>query len=324
MSPLRHLPILLAGLLLATACAGTDSRELSPYDDDGDGTSVGDQQEQTTDGETGDGDGQDPGGDGEENPGDGEEGPGDREEGPGDGETQPRCTISPDGTITASEIPIGPGLSAPFRVALDAPVNTVGTLIDGVRTWDLAVDLPGDEDLLIETIDPSGEWFADDFPEATYATTLSASTDLLGVFQITDDALLLLGIVSPEDSGTFSRTRLTYDTPIKILSLPLQREATWSTESIVSGSAAGISTAYRETYTTEVDRQGQLQTPYGTFPVLRVRTLMDRSSLGVPLASSRTFAFVSPCFGTVATIVSKDGESQIEFETASEVRRLTP
>ena len=314
----RHLSILLASLLLATACAGTDSRELSPFEDEDDSTENGDQEETPANGEDRDEEihGDDDDGESDDQGNNGEDG--------SDQDDQPRCTISSDGTIDASEIPIGPGLSAPFRVALNVPINTAGTLSEGVRTWDLEVNLPGDEDLLIETIDPAGEWFANDFPDATYATTLSATTDLLGVFQVTDEALLLLGVVSPEDTGPFSRTRLTYETPIKILSLPLQREATWSTESVVSGTAAGITTVYREVYTTEVDRQGKLETPYGTFPVLRVRTLMDRSSMGVGLASSRTFAFVSPCFGTVATIVSQDGETQIEFENASEVRRLTP
>ena len=37
-----------------------------------------------------------------------------------------------------------------------------------------------------------------------------------------------------------------------------------------------------------------------------------------------TVAFVGECIGTVATIVSQDNESDVEFDTASEVRRLAP
>ena len=68
-----------------------------------------------------------------------------------------------------------------------------------------------------------------------------------------------------------------------------------------------------------------MPTPYDRFPVLRVRTVMNRSVLN-PLfnTSFRQYQFVTECFGTVATIRSRDLESSTEFTQVKEVRRLAP
>ena len=60
-----------------------------------------------------------------------------------------------------------------------------------------------------------------------------------------------------------------------------------------------------------------------TFEVLRVRTELERT-VGLLTTTVRTFAFVSECFGTVATVTSEDDEDQVEFSRAAEVRRLAP
>ncbi len=230
------------------------------------------------------------------------------------------CQPRQDGTITADQVPMEAGLSAPYLVTLDAELHTAGEVVDGTRTWDLSIDLPGDETVDIVTIDTADQWFADDFPTATYATRLTHDEDLLGVFEATDDALLLLGVVSPED-GLFD-TRLTYDPPVEILRFPLAHEDSWSRQTTVSGRAQGTFPFYTETYTSEVDRRGELLTPFGTFQVLRVRTEMVRT-IGLLTYTYRTFAFVSPCFGTVATIRSQEDESSVEFTDTAEIRRLT-
>jgi hypothetical protein len=40
--------------------------------------------------------------------------------------------------------------------------------------------------------------------------------------------------------------------------------------------------------------------------------------------STRQYVFVTECFGSVATVVSQPNETEIEFEDAAEVRRLSP
>lgn len=232
------------------------------------------------------------------------------------------CVPDHDGVVVRDEVVFAAGLSATFRVAQDAPVSTAGTpQPGGARRWDLAGALAGDHDVLVQTLAPAGAWWAADFPGATYAARLNDEDDLLGVFEARSDALVLLGIVSPTDGPT--RTRLMYDPPVTVLAFPLASAATWSTEARVTGWALGVYGFYDESYTSLVDAAGELDTPFGTFPVLRVRVTLTRT-VGFTVTTIRTFLFVSECFGTVAAIVSQPNESQVEFTNAGEVRRLSP
>ena len=99
--------------------------------------------------------------------------------------------------------------------------------------------------------------------------------------------------------------------------------ATWMTTSTVTGVAQGLPVAYYETYQSSVDAFGSLKTPYAVFDVLRVNTLLTRMVGGVT-STIRTFAFVTDCFGTIATIVSNTDELTTEFTSAAEITRLAP
>lgn len=232
------------------------------------------------------------------------------------------CSPNADGVITQDEVPLRAGLHATFRVAQNATFDTAGAMVGGVLTWDLSAALSGDADTRVELLDPSGAWWAGSFPTATYAASLSASSDNLGVFQITDGALQLLGIVSPTDGVT--RTLLSYDPPVTVLAFPVQSGATWMTSSNVTGQALGVITTYTERYVSNVDASGSLVTPLGTMDVLRVRTDMTRLTGVVPVATQRTFGFVAECFGTAATITSQQNETSVDFTRAAEIRRLAP
>src|SRR5512140_1773629 len=117
------------------------------------------------------------------------------------------CLPNHDGTIVREEVPLGPGLHAKYKVAQNATVSTAGVAqADGSRIWDLTGAIAGDHDLLVETVAPTGQWFAADFPSAQYTARLTDSSNLLGVFQITQSAVVLLGAVSP--SGGASKTEL--------------------------------------------------------------------------------------------------------------------
>jgi hypothetical protein len=108
-----------------------------------------------------------------------------------------------------------------------------------------------------------------------------------------------------------------------VLGFPLKQAASWTSDADVSGTAAGYPSAYHETYDNQVDAAGTLKTPLGTFDVLRVRVLLTRT-VGLVQTTTRTFAFVSECYGTVATITSDSNESAVELTHASEVRRIAP
>ncbi|MFL5319957.1 MAG: hypothetical protein ACJ790_09915 [Myxococcaceae bacterium] len=239
-----------------------------------------------------------------------------------DGGSNGFCVPTYDGVITAAELPLRAGLRGTFRVATNVDVNTAGsTLADGGRSWSYEGSYSGDADALWETKPVAGQWFADDFPDAGYVTQLASSSDLLGVFQSTPDALLLVGVVSPTNSGLY--TNLKYDPPAKVFSLPLSSGKSWQSSSTVSGIYGGYASYYTEDYSSSVDARGEAKTPFASFPVLRVRTQLTRTVGGFP-TTTKSLAFVTECFGSVANLSSDPGETQAEFTHAAEVRRLAP
>ena len=254
--------------------------------------------------------------------------------GPSDVGASDFCLPNHNGEITRAETPLGPGLSASYLIAGSVEVDTTGTTAeDGTRVWDLSGDLSGDQTVLVETLDPSLWWFDAVFPDATYAVRLretadalgafQVTADSLGVFQVTADDLLLLGVVSPEDGPL--RTELIYDPPAKMLTWPLEQGGSWTSTSTVSGLIGGVPAAwdFTETYTGEVDATGELHTPFGDFPVLRVAVALERTVAMTPYTEQQLL-FVTECFGTVGSVRSEGYETEVEFSTAAEVRRLTP
>nr|HEX4314459.1 hypothetical protein [Kofleriaceae bacterium] len=239
----------------------------------------------------------------------------------GDGATG-ACTPNHDGSISRDEEPLAAGRAAVFRTAANATISTAGSANpDGSRTWDLSAALSGDQDDTVTLASPAGAWWQSDFGSATYAVTLSSSSDLLGVFEVSDSAVLLLGVVSPDSGGG---TDLAYDPPARIVQLPFKAGDTWTSTSTVSGTATGVGTLYTEKYSSLVDEVGTMTTPYGAFPVLRVATDLTRTEGVTELATSRTFTWNAECFGAVATAVSQDFETGAEFTSAAEVERLAP
>ncbi len=233
------------------------------------------------------------------------------------------CTPNHDGMVTQAELPLIAGRMATFRVAANSVFSTAGTAQpNNERRWDLSGQLAGDADRAIALGATAGEWWTASFPGATYTAPLGSDSDLLGVFKVTSTVVVLLGVVSPDAGST--RTELAYDPPATILQLPITAGASWSSTSTVTGLAAGFFTTYSERYTSAVDQIGDMDTPYGEFPVVRVATDLARTSGVVTLLTQRTFAWISECFGAVANVSSQTFETEPEFSDPAEVRRLAP
>ena len=248
---------------------------------------------------------------------------GDTPDGGGDG-ALPGCTANKDGTITRDEVPVAAGLHATYRVGKDEDVSTAGTpAANGKRVWDFTAALASDVSVLVETQALAGKWYATKFAGATYASKLTEGSDLLGVFETSPGALLLRGVVSPTET---SKTELTNTPAVSVLKFPLTMGAQWTTDTAVSGTAQGVALfgTYTEKYTSEVDAAGELKTPLGTFEVLRVRVQLIRQIGILPAVTIRSFAFVTECYGTVATVRSADNEANAEFTRAAEIRRIAP
>lgn len=232
------------------------------------------------------------------------------------------CLPNNDGVVTAAEAPFGAGLSAKYLVAKNATFDTAGKKQgDGTILWDFKAMLSGDQSVLVETVPPEGTWWEKDFAGVTYAARLSQSADLLGVFQVTADKLLLLGVVSPASGAT--STELKYNPPVPVFVFPMKQGDTWDVMSTVTGTASGVAVFYSESYKSKVDAAGTADTPYSKFPVLRIGTDLTRV-VGALVTTTRTYAFAAECFGPVATVVSQTDELASEFTSASEVRRLSP
>lgn len=238
----------------------------------------------------------------------------------------PGCTPNKDGTITRDEVPLQAGLTAKFRVGTSENVSTAGTPKgDGSRTWDYSAALASDVTVLAETLPLAGKWYATKFPGATYSLKLQEGSDLLGVFEVSPGALLLRGVVSPDDSS-FTKTELTNTPAVSTIKFPLSKGSTWTSKIDVSGTAQGVALfgTYSEQYDSAVDAAGQLKTPLGTFDVLRVKTTLVRRVGVLAPVTIRTFAFVTECYSTIAVVTSDDNEPNEEFTHAKEIRRIAP
>lgn len=226
------------------------------------------------------------------------------------------------GTVTSAQYPVGPNLSATYEVSDDAGFDSTGVAQDdGGFLWDMSGHFGDDHAILVQTEPMSSEWFGSNYPTASYAVTLSDSSTDLGVFGTGANAISLLGVGSASGGG--GDTELSYSPAVAVLTFPFQLSSTWSTNSTVSGTLEGVPDyTYSEDYTSTVDKSGTVIVPSGTpFPVLRVRTDLTRT-VGLAVLTQRTFAFVTPCFGTVATLVSQYDQIQTEFSNPSELQRL--
>ena len=87
------------------------------------------------------------------------------------------------------------------------------------RLSDLAEPFDFEERILVTTGPISGTWFEDVYPGASFTLRLSRRSPHLGVFEETEDALLLRGVVSPLDGVT--RTELTFSPAVPVLRFPL-------------------------------------------------------------------------------------------------------
>ncbi|MFK7989379.1 MAG: hypothetical protein AB8I08_25410 [Sandaracinaceae bacterium] len=230
------------------------------------------------------------------------------------------CRPDGDDAISRAEAPFGPGLEVRYRAALDVGINTAGAdLGDGRRRWDFGAALPGERDLDLATEALDGRWYADRFVGADYAARLSSNNDLLGVFRVTESALELLGVVSPEEGIT--RTELTYAPAVRVLVFPLEEGTSWTSDTRVTGVAQGLAANYGERYESRVDARGEVVTPFAPFEALRVATTLTRD-LTFSQTTVHTLTWVAPCFGSVVTATSEEDESDPEFDRAQEIRRL--
>ncbi len=233
----------------------------------------------------------------------------------------PLCSGNNDGVIERGELAFPVGLSVSYLVnpaGTTAAVNPDGTMgADGLE-WDLSSTAGEVHQLTIESV--ADKWFAAHFPDATYATTTDVASGTLGVFKVTDEALLLLGYASPEQG----RTLLVYDQPVATLHFPVRLGDAWVTgATIKGGTLEGTPFASRDTYRISVDARGAAVLPYLRFPnTLRIHVELSEALPGGQSVLRIQHLFFHECYGELGRMVSQTGETDPSFQQAAEFRRL--
>jgi len=236
-----------------------------------------------------------------------------------------RCMGNRDGTIARSEMAFLVGATVLYAINRPSTVvegvNTAGVPLPdtaGQRLWDFSAANPNDQRVLDEVSAPAGQWWASRYPTATYSALLDRAGGIVGVYRATDAALELLATVSTEAN----RTYLTMNPPVTVLQFPLRVGSTWRQTVTASGFYNFLGFSNTTDYVSTVDAQGEMRSPAGRFPVLRLSTTLDQRVLPVFRRTARSFTFLSECWGVVGRVASVDDEAMAEFSRASEYRRL--
>jgi hypothetical protein len=237
----------------------------------------------------------------------------------------PLCNGNNDGVIDRSELSFPLGVSVNYLAnpaGTTVSVNPDGTAGSGGIEWDLSSTSAADAvyRLTIESV--GDKWFGARFPDASYATTTDLASGTLGVFKVTDTALLLLGYASPEPD----KTLLVYDQPVATLHFPVQQGDAWVTGAkITQGKLNGAPFASTDTYRISVDARGTAVLPYLKFDnTLRVHVELAQAVPGGVSVSRIQYLFFHECFGELGRMVSTVGEQNPSFTMAQEFRRLAP
>ncbi len=228
------------------------------------------------------------------------------------------CTFNNDGTITRSEEQFTVGLGALF--AVNAPGTTVPVNnVPQNNTWDFSAPVSSERKQFDQLVSPNGQWWAADFPTATYGERIDDGQQAYGIFRVGSDKLEMLGVVSDQNGTT--KTELTYATPIVVLQFPMSVGTSWTSESDVSGLASGIGFFAHEKYLFTVDKRGMTKVPAATFDTLRLK-MSYTQTYGALVTTRITYLHLAECYGAVARIRSQDNEQSADFTQAAEYRRL--
>lgn len=245
-----------------------------------------------------------------------------------DGPAPLACTPNLDGRIDADEVAPAVGVAVRYLVnPSDEPraVALAGAIdARGRRVWDLATDYATDAVAEIAARSPDGAWWRDSFPSATFAAPLDLGGRTLGVYRHAEDGLWFLGYVSTDESPAEGKTLVVYQSPIMAWRFPIAPGDHWvSASDIRQATLRGLPYAGRDTYEVSVVGSGVLALPDLSFDqAMRISTQVTLEPAAGAAVTRRQSSFVFECFGEVARAVSADGETDADFGSAVELRRL--
>lgn len=249
---------------------------------------------------------------------------------PYDSGTLPQLSCVPnlDGQIDADELT--PALGNPVKYLVSPlgatrTVDLAGTVdSQGHQTWDFGSDYADDQVATIEATSIAGKWYAASFPSATFVAPFDAGDTIDAVYAYNTTAIVLLGLASRDPTGPGGQTLLAYAPPIALYQFPLHVGQTYtSAGTITNGMLRGLPYAGTDTYEIAIDASGELTLEAYVFSqVLRVRTTATVAPSAGQSIVTRQTSFFFECFGEVARATSQPNETNDDFTTAAELRRL--
>jgi hypothetical protein len=237
------------------------------------------------------------------------------------------CLPNLDGRIDASEIQ--PAIDTPISYLVspagsERVVDVVGSDVGGAISWDFGADYADDQLARIVPTRVSGHWYEASFPPDAFVTPFDVGDTVENVLRQDEQALWLLGIASREPDPPEGKTLLVYDMPIALLRFPVQPGSNYvSSGSIQNGTLRGLPYAGKDTYEIAADAVGTVLLPSLEFTQAhRVRTKVTVAPVVGQSTSRRQVSFFFECFAEVVRVTSNADESEPDFTSAAELRRL--
>ena len=239
------------------------------------------------------------------------------------------CVPNLDGVIQSSEVAAVLNVPAKYTVNpagstrtvdVEGEVNSAGQLV-----WDWGQSYAGDEVATITATPLTGKWYAASFPNGQFVTPYDEGDTLEAVYSQDANGMYLQGLASAQEKPTNGQTLYVYETPVTLYTFPLKPGATWTSTGVIrNGMLQGNPYAGQDTYQGIDDATGQLVLPDFTFTQAhRIRFVVTVTpAAGENPLVTHQVSFLFECFGEVGRATSATGETNDNFTTAIDYRRL--
>jgi hypothetical protein len=239
------------------------------------------------------------------------------------------CVPNLDGVIQSSEV------AAQLGVPADYTVNPAGSMVtvdvagevdsSGQLVWDWGASYANDQVATITATALTGKWYASSFPNGQFVVPYNEADTLEAVYSQDDNGMYLQGLASTQQNPVTSQTLYVYETPVTLYTFPLKPGATWSSTGVIrNGTLEGEPYAGQDEYQGTDDATGQLILPDYTFTQahrIRFVVTLTPAAGGNPIVT-RQVSFMFECFGEIGRATSQTGETNDNFTTAIDYRRL--
>ena len=238
------------------------------------------------------------------------------------------CLPNLDGQIDADELQAAVGVPVTYLLSApgtSSPVDLVGQVnSSGNVLWDFSESLASDGSVAIQASPLGGQWYAASFPAGQWSAPLDVGDTLEGVYSADSSAMYLQGLASTTASPAEGKTLVVYAEPVAFYRFPMKQGTSWtSTGMVTGGMVRGLAYAGTDTYAVaDVATGAAVLHDYTFTQVHRVKSTVTSVPAVGETVVTRQDSFLFECFGEVVRATGRTGETNDDFTTAAEVRRL--